>query len=296
MTALANWKEEYRRSLKAIETEEPLDLLVYRPLAFLVAKALVHTPATANMVSVASLFCGVLTGVLFWQGTQASLVLGAATYFLCNTLDCADGQIARMKGSSSPLGYIVDGAIDYLATIAVYIGVAHMLATREPEHATLWWAICTAWICSYGWQCAILDRKRHEWAAQVYGKRPDPKKEIADFQALGARLKAEGGNFSGRALVWLYLFNKETWARFIPLPQYDAGISPSQWSAVHRLPLRMSVMMGSTMQMTFIMLAAVLDVFPLYFYACLSIGNLWAIAITVLESRATKQLALERTR
>src|SRR4051812_11480973 len=101
MNQPSGWREEYQRTLKALETEEPLDLLVYRPLAFGLAKVLARTPATANHVSLMSLGFGMLAGALLWQGTPAMAALAAGSYFLCNVFDCADGQLARMKGTSS---------------------------------------------------------------------------------------------------------------------------------------------------------------------------------------------------
>lgn len=292
MSFLTTWRDEFCRSLKAVETEEPFDLYCYRPLAFIVAKALSVTPASANMVSVASLLCGLATGGLFWQGTAWSLTLGAFFYFWCIVLDCADGQLARMRGSSSPLGYIIDGLSDYLATLAVYVGMAHALALKDPGHVARWWLVCTLWICSYGWQCAILDRNRHEWTSQVYKKRSDPQKEIDEYKLLFNKWKTDGTNLGGRALVAIYLFYKTTWAQIIPLASQavESSRTTSRWEEHHRLPLRMSVMMGSSMQMTLIVLAALFDRFDLYLYLCLTIGNLWAAAILLLESQATVRL------
>jgi phosphatidylglycerophosphate synthase len=293
MGTLSSWQAEYRRSLKALETEEPLDLLIYRPLAFVVAKVFARTSVTANHVSLASLFCGLLSGVLFWQGSHRLAVLAAGTYFLCNVLDCADGQLARIKGSSSPLGYIVDGSIDYLATIAVFLGMGHSMALAQPENAGRWWLIATAWICSYGWQCALLDRKRHEWMARVYKRRSDPEKEIVEFRRQAEVWRQEGTNLGGRALIALYLFNKVSWARIIPSadPTPPADEDTVRWAELNRPVLRMAVMIGSTMQMTLIMIAALANRFDLMLWTTLTLGNVWGIMTLVLERQAAQKLA-----
>lgn len=295
MSTNGDWREEYKRSLKALETEEPLDLLLYRPLAFGVAKLLAPTPFTANHVSLASLGFGILTGVLLWQGSASMAILAAGAYFLCNTLDCADGQLARMKGAPSPLGYIIDGSIDYLATIAVYFGMAHFMAVNDPQNATWWWVVSTAWLCSYGWQCAILDRKRHEWMSRVYEKRSDPEKEIADFRKQAEAWRAAGTNLGGRALIGLYLFNKVGWSKFMPAPKKTEEESDSvRWAEHNRPILRMAVMIGSTMQMTLIMLAAAVQRIDLYLWATLTLGNVWAVMIVLLERRAAHKFAAAR--
>src|SRR5262249_31418613 len=155
-------------------------------------------------------------GALLWQGSPRMAALAAGSYFLCNVLDCADGQLARMTGTSSPLGYVVDGSIDYLATFAVFLGMGHSMALRYPESAGRWWLISVAWICSYGFQCALVDRKRHEWMSHVYKRRSDPDKEIVEFRRQAEVWRREGSNLGGRALIALYLAYKVSWARILP--------------------------------------------------------------------------------
>ena len=135
------WYAEYVASLKAVELEEWLDLVLYRPLAFGVTKVVAPTPITPNQISVASLFFGLLAGWLLWVGSTEAALLAAGSYFVCNVLDCADGQLARLRGKPSPFGYIVDGSIDYLASVAVF-GQAHHLTLQRPgEHN--WYLIGT---------------------------------------------------------------------------------------------------------------------------------------------------------
>jgi hypothetical protein len=292
------WQEEYRRSLKAVETEEPLDLLIYRPLAFCVAKLFARTTVSANQVSLASLAFGVLTGALLWQGSPKMAALAAGSYFLCNVLDCADGQLARMKGPS-PLGYIVDGSIDYLATFAVFLGMGHSMALRHPESAERWWLISVAWLCSFGFQCALLDRKRHEWMSRVHKRRSSPEKEIVEFRRQAEAWRREGSNLGGRALIALYLFYKVSWARILPRAREadpaDEG-DVALWAEKHRPVLRMAVMMGSTMQMTLIMIAALAFRIDLLLWTTLTLGNVWGALVLLLERRAAQQTAESATK
>jgi len=116
--------QQYKASLKAIEAEETFDLIIYRPLAFLFVKATYGIDLTPNQVSVAAMFIGVLGGVLFGCGSYTCIAAGAACYFLSNVLDCADGQIARLKKNGSRIGRIVDGFIDYVVSISVFLGIA----------------------------------------------------------------------------------------------------------------------------------------------------------------------------
>ncbi len=81
--------------LKATEVEEGLDLILYRPLAFGLVKAVQPTPITPNQITFASLIMGLASGYCYWQGTPQYLLWGAILLFLTNLFDCADGMLAR---------------------------------------------------------------------------------------------------------------------------------------------------------------------------------------------------------
>ena len=123
-TSTRAWSAAYRASLKPPELEERLDLLIYRPLAFLIAWPLRRSSVSPNQVSLASGLCGVAAGFLFWRATPRAALAAGLVYFAGNVLDCADGQLARLQGSSSPIGYLVDGAADYVGTIAVFVAAS----------------------------------------------------------------------------------------------------------------------------------------------------------------------------
>ena len=105
-------KDEYRSSLKSMDTEEHIDLWFYRPLGFLWAKFFAWLGVTPNWVTIASIFLGVAGGVLFYFG-QPELrwlnYVGILLIIWANSYDSADGQLARMTQQYSRLGRILDG-------------------------------------------------------------------------------------------------------------------------------------------------------------------------------------------
>ena len=60
MTAIIR---EYKNSLKAIEIEEILDLVFYRPLAFFFVKLIYKTNITPNQLTLAAMFIGLIGDV-----------------------------------------------------------------------------------------------------------------------------------------------------------------------------------------------------------------------------------------
>ena len=98
-----NIREEYKKSLKMLEVEELLDLILYRPLALAFVRLIYKTPITPNQVTFMSFLAGLASAYSFAQGTVAGMAWGGVWYAVANTLDCSDGQLARLQGSGTPL-------------------------------------------------------------------------------------------------------------------------------------------------------------------------------------------------
>ena len=100
-------------------TRKPNDILwnrfVARPLAAVVVVPLARTGITPNQVTFATLpvfLAG--AAVLALLPSWGALIAGAAIIELSYVLDCADGQLARLKGTSSPVGAHLDFLMDEL--------------------------------------------------------------------------------------------------------------------------------------------------------------------------------------
>ena len=91
------------------EVEEPLDLLFYRPIAFAIVKLIYRLPITPNQVTLLSLGAGLVAAYYFSLGTAGAFIAAAVWYAVTNILDCCDGMLARLQGSGTPLGRLIDG-------------------------------------------------------------------------------------------------------------------------------------------------------------------------------------------
>src|SRR5436309_2404857 len=119
-----NIREEYKKSLKMLEVEEFLDLILYRPLALVFVRCVYKTPITPNGVTFLSLLSGLASAYSFTRGTISGMAWGGIWYAIANTLDCSDGQLARLQGSGTPLGRLVDGVVDWVISVAIFVGLA----------------------------------------------------------------------------------------------------------------------------------------------------------------------------
>jgi phosphatidylglycerophosphate synthase len=112
----------YLKSLKPLDVEEPIDVWVHRPLAYLLAWALYPSPVSPNFITCCSIALGILGGAWMLLRPATELWIAGLLIFLSAVFDCADGQLARMRKSSSPFGRMLDGIADLAVSIAVVVG------------------------------------------------------------------------------------------------------------------------------------------------------------------------------
>jgi len=140
---------------------------LYHPLANRLARALLPTGITPNMVSVFGLL---LIFAAAWSYTTLawplSAILGFALHLAWHVTDGADGDLARLSGKSSATGELVDGVCDYLGHIVLYIALAAML-----DNSIGWWSWLLAALAgaSHIAQTNHAETQRRHYLWWVYG-------------------------------------------------------------------------------------------------------------------------------
>jgi phosphatidylglycerophosphate synthase len=128
---VAGFWSGYWQSLKSLDVEEPIDVYVHRPLAYLLARALLPTPVSPNLVTIASMAIGVYAAVLIVSpGIAHHFQWAALCAFLSTVFDCADGQLARMRKTSSVIGRMLDGTADVIVTAAILAAGGYYIAQK----------------------------------------------------------------------------------------------------------------------------------------------------------------------
>jgi phosphatidylglycerophosphate synthase len=122
-------------------TRKPNDIiwnrLVARPLAAVLVVPLARTGITPNQVTFVTLPVFLAGAVLLaLLPSWGALVAGAAIIELSYVLDCADGQLARLKGTSSPVGAHLDFLMDELKAFALVAAIA--VRMWLPAHDARW--------------------------------------------------------------------------------------------------------------------------------------------------------------
>ncbi|MBL6991401.1 MAG: CDP-alcohol phosphatidyltransferase family protein [Bacteriovoracaceae bacterium] len=118
-----NFIAQYKKSLKDIRIEERVDLYLFRPVAFLVVKSIHRLPISPNQITLLGLVVGVISAYFFAFGTTAGFVFGGVLFAIYGVIDDCDGMLARMNGTGSDLGKVIDGVVDYLVNICVYVSL-----------------------------------------------------------------------------------------------------------------------------------------------------------------------------
>ena len=151
MSKFSEIKQQYKSSLKSMDTEETLDLMFYRPIGYLWAVLCAKVGITPNAITIASIFLGVAGGILFYFGKPQDLWLNYVGMFLlvwANSFDSADGQLARMTKQYSRLGRILDGLSGDFWFVAIYFAICFRVNETSEFFMQHW----SGWI----WILAIL--------------------------------------------------------------------------------------------------------------------------------------------
>lgn len=157
-------------SHKGQAVEEWVDLHFFRPIGIRIARALAPTGVSADQVTLWSLVIGVIAGHLFAYPDRWTNLIGVALFIVSDIFDSADGQLARLRGSSTRLGRALDGASDSLRFINLYFHLIYRLI-----HSGYWWPGAFLLVAAAGlahtYQSAAVDFVRNAFLSIGIGNR-----------------------------------------------------------------------------------------------------------------------------
>ena len=151
--------DDFRNSLKSLDTEEWFDLKFYRPIGYrwaLMAKRLGITP---NAITIASIFIGLASGCLFYFTDIWLNLAGCLLLMLADSFDSADGQLARMTKQYSRIGRILDGVSGDVWFAAICLR-ENASSDFFSAHAWVIWVVAVATGVFHGVQAAMADYYR----------------------------------------------------------------------------------------------------------------------------------------
>ncbi len=150
---------------KGDAVEEWIDLKFFRPVGVRIARALESTRISPDQVTMWSLVTGLIAGhLLFYQSVSINAI-GWVLFIVSDIFDSADGQLARIRGTSTRLGRMLDGLSDSARFINLYanLGARLILAAGWPVAGAV--ALALAGLLSHSWQASAVDFVRHAFLA-----------------------------------------------------------------------------------------------------------------------------------
>lgn len=244
--------EEYRRSLKMAEAEELLDLLIYRPVAFVLVKVLYHLPITPNQMTYASLVAGLFSAMEFARGTDAGFRWGALWYAAANVLDCGDGMLARLKHSGTPLGRLVDGVVDWISSIAIFFGLG--MGMSAYFGSSWYWLLAVAAGIVSGYHAMAFDKRQQEYITAVRGEEDFTQRETAKIERELLTTRSPARRIVLSLYMW-YMRTQQHSMRNGTAP----GCTPTLYRLHNRRIMRWWTWLGPTTNRTLLVIAGLLS-------------------------------------
>jgi len=140
---------------------------VARPPAAVVVYALRGTPVTPNQVTFLSAAIAAAACAMFALCPgYGALVAAAAVFELSFVLDCADGQLARLRKTASPLGHLLDFLMDELKAMLLLGCVAVRLWRASGDDRVLLVGLAAVFCLASGISLTSFMRRPE------YGARP----------------------------------------------------------------------------------------------------------------------------
>lgn len=118
--------------------DSPISTYIYRPLSKPMTVALLPTPITPNQVSYFVGVLGLFGCYLVAQPSQTSLIWGAFLVFLSCVIDGVDGELSRLRLTSSWFGAWLDTVIDEITSVTFFIAIGYHTYTHHPEPWIAW--------------------------------------------------------------------------------------------------------------------------------------------------------------
>ena len=285
--------EDYKKSLKMLEVEEVLDLIIYRPLAFIFVKLIVGTNLTPNQITTTALIFGIIASLLFYFNTPTAFLIAGILFIIYDVLDCADGQLARIKKNGTPIGRVLDGLADYIVTTLAYLFIGIGFASNS-EDPLLFWGLTIAAGISNAIHSSILDFYRNRFLDYALDRESILGDSLKEFKDMQDELKGTKGNYYEKSILWVYLKYSQVQLLFssssleTEKKKYDA----KDFYKKHKTIMHLWTYLGPTSELTFLIVTAMLNRLDIYLLGIVTIGNLYMAVLYFFQNRINKSTKL----
>ena len=154
---------------KGAAVEEWTDTWFFRPIGLLIARACYPTRLTPDHVTIMALVVGLIGGHLCFYNDAGLNAIGVALLVISDIFDSADGQLARMRGTSTRIGKTLDG----IADAARFGNLSIHLMARLIVAGAAWWYVIPLGLAAgiaHAKQAGAVDYIRHLYLYLAEGR------------------------------------------------------------------------------------------------------------------------------
>lgn len=204
---------EMRSTYKSMDTEEKWDIWVVRPIGFVEASICRKLHIHPNAITIVSILFGAASGYFFIPGNVEMVLIGALLLFFANTLDSADGQLARMTKQYTMLGRVLDGFAGDVWFFSIYLFMMIRMYVMPIPGTTMdwgWLAVVLVPLCGlffHSTQSTIADYYRNVHLHFLEG---NGHSELVRSSELTARRKAITSWRGWFEWIWLFFYASYT--------------------------------------------------------------------------------------
>ena len=263
---------DYNKALKDPQVEELVDLYLFRPPAYVCAKLFFPFPITPNHITFMGLILGWSSAYFFFQGFY---VWGGIFFGLYAVLDNCDGMIARMKKNGSDIGKIIDGVVDYLVNIAVFIAIGISLVKDGFSSSGYVWALVVGTGICNGIHSGLFDNYLSMYLDTKDGVLPEKKIEEVEISDSFFRI------------ISLYVF--KLYSKLQGSGRNNHLYLDEGFRSRNIKLLKMWGLIGPSTHILFLLLSAILNRFDILFFYTLIFANIWMVLMFAVQSFFNKQ-------
>jgi hypothetical protein len=224
---------------------------------------------------------------MFAFGNHVFFILGGAMVLISNVLDCADGQLARLKKNGTKIGRVIDGFIDYVTGLSIFAGIGIGLSIYTGNYFYVW-VLTLAAAGSRILQNMYFDNYRNMYMSYVYDKGANISKEIEEFRRLRESLKHVNGRRGEKFLVDIYI--KYTSTQKTATQDNILRISPEEYRKRNKFLLRVWSWLGSTTHLAAVIICAAFNRLDIYLWLTVTIGNVMLLILYLIQRNVIKSL------
>jgi phosphatidylglycerophosphate synthase len=282
---------EYKKSLKMLEVEEILDLIIFRPPAFLLVKLIYKTSITPNQITWISLFFGVFGAFLIALGTATGYFIAGICFIIYNVLDCSDGQLARLQNSGTVTGRIVDGTADYIVAVTSYLAIGIGYASNSDD-PILYWSLTVLAGFTNALHSLALDYYRNQFLDYALDRKSILGEELDLFEAEYEKFIESNKWSLDRFLIWIYLKYSRIQIKISSkqVENQKRVYDSKDYYTKNKQLIHLWTYIGPTTELTFMIICALINRWDIFLWGMVTIGNIYALILYIMQKSVNASL------